>query len=155
MSKKSATRINAPPTRVRGRPFKKGNPGRAKGSRNKVTMLAEHLLDGEAPAIMRKAIELAKRGNPVALRLCLERLVPVRKDRTVNVDLPPIESPESAAKAAAAVTQAVATGKLTPNEGAEMSKVIDTHVRATGLVVTLDEGDRPMRIIFEPGDELI
>jgi len=40
--------------------------------------------------ITRKAIELAKRGDLVALRLCLERIVPPRRDRPVNFTLPEI-----------------------------------------------------------------
>ena len=43
---------------TRGRPFEPGNPGRPKGSRNKATLAAEALLDGEAEALTHKAIEL-------------------------------------------------------------------------------------------------
>jgi len=32
------------------------------------------LLDGEAEALSRRAVELAKVGNPMALRFCLKRL---------------------------------------------------------------------------------
>lgn len=54
-----------------------GNPsGLAKGALNKATLASQTLLDGEAEALTRKAVELAKEGNPVALRLCLERLLP-------------------------------------------------------------------------------
>ena len=54
-----------------------GNPGgRPKGALNKATLATQALLDGEAEALTRKAVELAKDGNPVALRLCLERLLP-------------------------------------------------------------------------------
>lgn len=66
--------------RQRGRPFPKGvsgNPaGRKAGTRNRATMAAEALLDGEAEALTRKAVELALQGDTVALRLCLERLCP-------------------------------------------------------------------------------
>jgi hypothetical protein len=68
-------RINAPKTR--GRPFQPGNAGRPRGSRGKATVAAEKLLDGEAKALTRKAIDLAKEGDTTALRLCLERIVPV------------------------------------------------------------------------------
>ena len=41
------------------RPGKSGNPsGKPKGTRNKTTLAIEHLLDGEAQAITRKAIEI-------------------------------------------------------------------------------------------------
>jgi Family of unknown function (DUF5681) len=67
----------------RGRPFPKGrsgNPrGRPVGARNAATLAAEHLLDGEAGTITRKAVELAKQGDTVALRLCLDRIIPPRQ----------------------------------------------------------------------------
>ena len=53
--------------------------GRPKGSRNKATLAVEILLDGEAEAITRKAIELAKQGDLVAIRLCLDRIAPREK----------------------------------------------------------------------------
>jgi hypothetical protein len=56
----------------RGRPFKKGrsgNPnGRSNGSRNKVSLAIDELLDDEAEKLTRKAIELALNGDTVALR---------------------------------------------------------------------------------------
>jgi hypothetical protein len=56
-----------------------GNPtGRPKGTRNRATRLAESLLDGEARALARKAVELALGGDVTALKLCLERLIPRR-----------------------------------------------------------------------------
>ena len=53
---------------------KSGNPkGRPKGARNKATLAAEALLDGDAETITKKAIELAKAGDLTAIRLCLRR----------------------------------------------------------------------------------
>jgi Family of unknown function (DUF5681) len=76
----------------RGRPFEpgiSGNPsGRPKGSRNKTTMAVQALLDGKAEALTRKAIELAKGGDITALRLCMERILPPRKDRPLSFDFP-------------------------------------------------------------------
>lgn len=74
----------------RGRPFPKGrsgNPyGRRLGARNRATLAAEALLDGEAEKLTRKAVVLALRGNVACLRLCLDRILPpsarsVRADR--------------------------------------------------------------------------
>ena len=39
------------------------------------------MLDGEAETLTRKAIDKALKGDSEALRLCLERLVPPRKER--------------------------------------------------------------------------
>ncbi len=43
-----------------GRPFAKGNPGRRRGSKNRTTLIAASLLEGEADEIVRKGLELAK-----------------------------------------------------------------------------------------------
>jgi hypothetical protein len=53
-----------------------GNPkARLKCCKNRKTLLAELLLDGEAENLVRKAIELALAGSEPALRLCLYRLI--------------------------------------------------------------------------------
>lgn len=58
-----------------------GNPkGKIKGTKNLVTRAAEAMLDGEADKLTRKAIEMALSGDSFALRLCLERIIPPRKD---------------------------------------------------------------------------
>jgi hypothetical protein len=64
------------------------------------------------------------------MRLCLDRIVPVRKDRPVAFDLPILEHATDAVRALAAIAKAVADGDLTPMEAAELSKVIDGYVRA-------------------------
>jgi hypothetical protein len=48
---------------TRGKPFAPGNAGRPRGSRNKATLAVEALLDGEAEAITRKAVEMALSGE--------------------------------------------------------------------------------------------
>jgi Family of unknown function (DUF5681) len=66
-----------------------GNPaGKPKGTRNKTTLAVEAPLDGEAETLTRKAIELAKAGDLAALRVCLDRIAPPRKDRPVLFELP-------------------------------------------------------------------
>ena len=68
---------------TRFQPGRSGNPqGRPPGSRNKTTRAIDALFDGEAEALTRKAIELAKAGDLVALRLCLDRIaLPERTGR--------------------------------------------------------------------------
>src|SRR6516225_7111492 len=84
-----------PPRRVRGRPFEKGrsgNPaGRQLGSRNRATLAAATLLAGESEALTRKAVEMALAGDPTAMRLCMERVLPPCRERTIKFGLPPIE----------------------------------------------------------------
>ncbi|MFC3636129.1 DUF5681 domain-containing protein [Camelimonas fluminis] len=63
---------------------KSGNPaGKPRRSRHRTTRAIDELLAGEAGRITHKAIEMACGGDTVALRLCLERLAPPRKDRPV------------------------------------------------------------------------
>jgi F0F1-type ATP synthase gamma subunit len=115
-------------------PFQKGesgNPaGRPRGARNRATVLMENLFAEDAEAIGRKAIELAKAGEIAALRMCLDRLVPARKDEPVVFELPPLDKPADSVAAAATVVAAVAAGELTPSEAADLAKVIDVYVGA-------------------------
>jgi hypothetical protein len=93
-------------------------------------MAAERMLDGEAETITRKAIELAKSGDATALRLCLERILPPRKDRPVSFTLPKIESAGEASRATAAILAAVAAGAVTPSEAGDVAKIVETFVKA-------------------------
>jgi len=114
-------------------PFQKGqsgNPlGRPPGARNKATIIAETLLQGEAEAMMRLAIERAKAGDMAALRMCLDRVAPPCKHRTIAFELPPLVNAEDAASALAAITAAVAAGDLTPSEAGELFKLVDGFAR--------------------------
>ena len=127
------------------KPGKSGNPsGKPKGARNKTTVAMEKLLDDDAATITSKAIELAKNGDLTALRLCLEeRIIPPRKDRPVNFDMPEIKTPSDALVAATAIMRAVAGGDLTPSEAAELSKTIDSFVH---VAETADLAERIKRL---------
>jgi Family of unknown function (DUF5681) len=135
----------------RGKPFeagKSGNPdGRPKGSRNKITLAIEALLDNEGEALTQKAIDLAKTGDMQALRLCLDRLVSPRKDRPVSFELPAITCAGDAAKASAALVAAVAIGQITPSEAVELGRLLESYVRtleATELEERLGKLERTM-----------
>jgi hypothetical protein len=108
-----------------------GNPeGRPAGRRNKATEAAELLLDGEAEALTRRAVELALEGEASALRLCLERIIPPRRERPVSVGLPPIRGAADLAGTMAAITTAAAQGTITPGEAARLARVVEIFVRA-------------------------
>ena len=116
---------------TRFRPGRSGNPkGRPRGSRSKATLAAEALLEGEAEALTRKAVELALAGDLTALRLCLERLVPPRRDRPVTVELPRIETAADVVAASSALIGAVASGAITPSEAVHVARLMDVHVQA-------------------------
>ena len=107
-----------------------GNPnGRAAGSRNRATLTIEALLEGEGEALTRKAIELAKAGDMQALRLCLDRLAPPRKDSPVAFDLPEMKTINDAVPAMGALVKAVGHGDLTPAEAAELTKMVQAFAK--------------------------
>jgi hypothetical protein len=119
---------------ARGRPFAKGqsgNPvGRPLGARNRTTRAAEALLDGEAEALTRKAIERAFEGDTTALRICLDRVLPPRRERRLNFELPQLNSAEDAVKASAAIVAMVAAGEITLSEAEGMGRLMDHFIRA-------------------------
>jgi len=118
----------------RGRPYQKGtsgNPaGRPPGSRNRTTLAAQALLDGEAEALTRKAIELALHGDLNALRLCLDRVLPPRREQPVEFELRKLEHIHDAQEALADLVSAVATGKITISESFDITRLIEAYVRA-------------------------
>ena len=139
-----STATDAGAQKQRGRPFEpgvSGNPhGRPKGSRNKTTVALEALLDGEAEAITRKAIEKAKEGDRTALRLCVERFLPARRERSVEFELPAIKTAADALAASAAVLAACADGTLSPSEATEVMALVTSHTR------TLEHADFEARL---------
>jgi hypothetical protein len=88
-----------------------------------------------------------------ALKMCLDRILPIRKDRPVPFSLPPLETASDAVKATAALVEGVASGALTPSEAAELSKLVEGFSRAVELreiearLVALEQAqaERPKR----------
>lgn len=109
--------------------FAPGNPGKPKGARHKATQAALALLDGEAEALTRQAVTMALDGDTTALRLCLERIAPPKRDAPVQFDLPHMETASDAANAAGTVLEAVALGDLTPTEGAHIMELVEAYRR--------------------------
>jgi hypothetical protein len=76
-----------------------GNPsGKPKGRRNATTILFDELLKDNAKELIEQAIKMAKGGDGPALRLCIERLAPARKDRPVWFELPEMKEASDAVK---------------------------------------------------------
>jgi hypothetical protein len=108
--------------------FQRGNTfgrGRPKGSRNKATIALQEMLDGHGEAITRKCALLALQGDPTALRLCMERLIPPRKEHPVMFKLPLVTTAAEAAAAVDAILQGVARGQLTPVEGQTIAAILE------------------------------
>lgn len=107
--------------------FTKGNPGKPRGARHKATQAALALIDCEGETLTRKAIDMALAGDTVALRLCLERLAPPRKDAPVRFELPSMEGAEDAAAAMGAILASVANGDLTPSEATSLAGLVEVY----------------------------
>lgn len=121
-----------------------GNPaGKLKGTRHRTTLAAEALLDGEAEALTRKAIEMALAGDGTALRLCLERIVPARRERPVRFKLPLLRTAGDASVAMAAIIVGVATAKVTPGEAAELAKLVEAYLKT----IEANEFDQRLRAL--------
>ena len=114
--------------------FAKGNSanpaGKPKGTLHRTTRAILAMMEGEAEAITRKAIDLALAGDSVAMRLVMERLASPVRERPVSVALPKINAAADLIAAAAALTDAVAQGEVTPGEAASLSTLVGNVVKA-------------------------
>jgi hypothetical protein len=86
-------------------------------------------MEGEAEALTRKAVALALDGDQAALRLCLERVLAPRRERTVTFAMPRIKGPADLAGALGAVAGAAAQGAITPGEAVQFAHMMETLVR--------------------------
>ena len=119
--------------------FSSGNSGRPKGTRNLKTVAIESLLEGQAKALTQTAISKALEGDSVALRLCMDRIMPAPKDKRIKVQLPSISSPRDLLKAASDVMISVQSGELTPLEGEKVMALLE---RFQKLFVSVDLVER-------------
>ena len=117
-------------SKANGRPFQKGNKmgrGRPKGSRNKPTWQAS--MEEFAPSLIRKCIALALQGNSWAMRLCIERILPVRQDTPVHLNLPATGSARDVDKASNKLVRDVTRGRVTPGEGGKVMNILEARSR--------------------------
>jgi hypothetical protein len=123
-----------PPAQVppaRGRPFVNGNSGRKRGSKNRTTLVAAALLEGEAEELVRKAVALAKAGDIAMLKFLLGRILP--RERLIKLDLPSMDFADDAVEAMGHVTRAVSAGRISPSEGAALSTLVNAYTAAINM----------------------
>lgn len=115
--------------------FKRGHDprrqrGRPPGARTKALTFLDKLGEDGAADIVRAVIAAAQKGDLGAAALVLARAWPPRRGRPVALDLPPVASADDLAAAMSAVTAALASGTLTPDEAQAVAAVLEGHRRA-------------------------
>ena len=131
---------------MRGRPFQPGNKygrGRPPGSRNRVSRVCQDTLESYAEALTKKCLFMAIQGNATALRLCMERLTPARRHRTLQFKLPGLKTIADLDAASESVVSGVARGQLTPDEGQDLSQLLEGRRR----VMEMQELDQRIRAL--------
>lgn len=118
-----------------------GNPnGRPKGSLNKKTLLLRGILESQSEQLARKCMEMALNGSEPAMKLCLERLVPVVKEVPISIDLGNLkDSPENIIER---ILCNVSKGRITVTEGRKLIGMIAAKIeisKYSELEAKLDE----------------
>jgi hypothetical protein len=110
-------------------PFSKGqsgNPaGRPVGSRKRRTLAFEEAFEQYGEPLIDRIVDRAMGGDPTAMRLCMERLLPIAHERPVSLSLPPIESEDDARVALKQITAEVAAGAITIREVVEALHMVE------------------------------
>jgi hypothetical protein len=119
---------------MKGRPFEPGNKmgkGRPPGSRNKRSMYMD-LMESYGEAIIKQCQVMALEKNPMAMRLCMERLLAPCKAPNTRFRLPAATTATDLVKALGAVMQQVARGHLSAQEGEAMAGMIESLRHSIG-----------------------
>jgi hypothetical protein len=112
-----------------------GNPaGKRPGTRNRKTVLAEALRDGEDTTVARVVIDQALAGDIVTARFLLGLLSPKPRDRAIELDLPADAQPGDIVAAFDATIAAMAAGEITPDEALTVTRVLDSRRRAASAL---------------------
>ena len=135
MSKESLESPCSSPNSSHFQKGQSGNPaGRPPGSRNKKTLAAETLLEGELERLTREAIDRAMDGDALLLRLCLTRLMPAPRGRRVQLDLAGGGTVADVALSLEATIRAIAEGVISPLEASDVAEVIELQRRTVESV---------------------
>lgn len=108
-----------------------GNPrGKAKGTKNRATLAAEQLLQGELESICRRLIQEATSGNMQAIKMILDRVLPPKRNSYISFKLPDLDDSSGFLHAIDSVMKAVSQGNLSVEDAEALTKMIDIYIRA-------------------------
>ena len=132
--------------------FAKGNPGGPGRPRARERVAALDFLAAEAGAeLIEVALNEAKKGNLRAVEMLLDRIWPVRRGRPVEIEAPPIRATADLLPVGAALTDAVLSGDVSPEEGTAAARVVDAHRKMIELV----DNEERLAALEEVADKLI
>lgn len=97
-------------------------------------------MDAEGEVIIGKLLARARIGDPWAVRLVVERLLP-RMERRLNVELPRVEKADDVAAAVAQVIELASTGDLTMEEARAFLALLEVQrktIETADLAVRLE-----------------
>lgn len=113
------------------KPGQSGNPaGRKAGSRNRASVLLDQIGDEAAEGVLKAVIAKAMDGDTASAALVLSRAWVAKKNRSVAVELPTVETTADIMAALSAVLSSVADGTLTPDEGTALSGILEIKRKA-------------------------
>jgi hypothetical protein len=112
------------------------SPGRPVGP-SRAERLAE-AIEPHIPAVLEKAVELAKLGDPASMKLVLERFAPIAKQDGERVIVAGFATAPTLELKAQAVMLAVADGSVTAEAGERLLRTLDAYAR----VVVADDHEK-------------
>lgn len=129
-----------------------GNPaGRRIGTRNSASELSDDILMASAEDLTRAAVAMALEGDSTALRLCIDRIVPKRKHRPLNLSWPRIDTLDDVDQAMTATLGALGNGQLEVEQASALTAILDAKRRSIAAV----EIERRLRTLeAKPVDEI-
>lgn len=135
----------------------KGRPMGAAGHRQKQIAALEKMLDDESERIVRATIQQALAGDTTCVRLVIERLLPVRKERAHIENMPEVRDCESACEALARLIQAASSGETHTADATALGSLVQSFIAASTArefatrLSQLEQSQRALPPADEPG----
>jgi hypothetical protein len=115
----------------RWQPGHSGNPaGKLPGTRNHATLFAQALFDQDLELLVKTAVDRALKGDPLALKLCIDRILAPQRHTRVAFAMPPLATAEDATRALAAIAAAAAEGELAAAEARDLTGTVSAFLAA-------------------------
>lgn len=130
-----------------------GNPsGRPPGSRNLTYRHLHELMMAQGEAVVAAVLAAALRGDSMAQKLVLDRILPRRVCSPIrDVKLPSLRTAGDAAQALGEITAAVLDGRITADEAAALASIIEVFIKVAAShdlerrIVELEERKRELQ----------